>query len=226
VAKSDDVQRAGRAVAARRGELGLTQQELADDAGVDIKTVYNLESGQRWPISKNRAAIAVALRWEPDALTVIAGGSEPETRPSAVPAPPPPSADIDGAAPAFTRRGGIELPPEIRRGMGPHLDLIEARMLNAALAQARQRGVPLTAILGPDLDDPAWVPSGAEMFPAEPQERRWWDDLRAAGILGTPHTGAELADSVALLMWRRGRENSGENSGAASALARSALRRC
>ena len=50
----------------------MTQQELADHAGVDLKTVYNLESGTRWPIAKTRAAVSAALQWEGDALTAIA----------------------------------------------------------------------------------------------------------------------------------------------------------
>ena len=72
VAKGEELGRVGRAVAARRGELGMTQQELADRAGVDLKTVYNLESGTRWPIAKTRAAVSAALQWEGDALTAIA----------------------------------------------------------------------------------------------------------------------------------------------------------
>ncbi len=55
----------------------MTQQELADQAGVDLKTVYNLESGTRWPIAKNRAAVSAALRWEGDALAAILAGRDP-----------------------------------------------------------------------------------------------------------------------------------------------------
>jgi DNA-binding XRE family transcriptional regulator len=55
----------------------MTQLELADAAHVDLKTIYNLESGTRWPIARTRAAISAALRWETDALGVIAAGAEP-----------------------------------------------------------------------------------------------------------------------------------------------------
>lgn len=54
---------AARAVVARRGKLGMTQQDLADRAGVDIKTIGNLESRGRWPIARTRAAIEGALGW-------------------------------------------------------------------------------------------------------------------------------------------------------------------
>jgi transcriptional regulator with XRE-family HTH domain len=78
MAREDEgIQRVGRAVAARRGELGMTQQDLADAAGIDLKTVYNIESGTRWPIAKTRVAVAEALRWPPDALSVLAEGSVP-----------------------------------------------------------------------------------------------------------------------------------------------------
>jgi DNA-binding XRE family transcriptional regulator len=65
-------------VEARRGELGMTRQGLADAAGVDLKTIYNLESGTRWPIAKTRVAVAVALGWAPDTLSVVAEGSAPQ----------------------------------------------------------------------------------------------------------------------------------------------------
>jgi transcriptional regulator with XRE-family HTH domain len=69
---------AGRAVLARRGELGLTQAQLAGMADVDIKTVYALEAGGRWPIARNLAAIARALGISADDLRDLAEeGSEP-----------------------------------------------------------------------------------------------------------------------------------------------------
>lgn len=80
-------------MAARRGRLGLTQQELADKAHVDLKTVYNLESGTRWPIARNRAAISAALNWEGDGLTVIAGGGVPDEAEGAAPPPVIPQSD-------------------------------------------------------------------------------------------------------------------------------------
>ncbi|MFI6910151.1 helix-turn-helix domain-containing protein [Nonomuraea sp. NPDC050394] len=63
-----DIARAGEFVASRRGELDLTQQELAETAGVDVKTIYNLESGSRWPQAGTRAAIEKALHMQPGQL--------------------------------------------------------------------------------------------------------------------------------------------------------------
>jgi DNA-binding XRE family transcriptional regulator len=55
----------------------MTQQELADVAGVDLKTIYNLESGARWPIARTRAAVASSLGWDADALDLLASGAVP-----------------------------------------------------------------------------------------------------------------------------------------------------
>ena len=61
----DRVYRAARKVVARRGELDMTQDELAKRAGIDPTTVRNLErrEGPRWPIARTRARIEKALLW-------------------------------------------------------------------------------------------------------------------------------------------------------------------
>ena len=74
-------QRAARAVAARRGDLGMTQQELADKAGIDVKTVGSLEGRGRWPIARNRAGIERALGWLPGEMERIAA-EDPAQRPA------------------------------------------------------------------------------------------------------------------------------------------------
>jgi transcriptional regulator with XRE-family HTH domain len=73
--------RAGQAAAARRGELELTQAELAARAGVDAKTIYNLEAGGRKPIARSRARIETALGWPSGHLEQLARGPEPEPGP-------------------------------------------------------------------------------------------------------------------------------------------------
>ncbi|MGW5259609.1 helix-turn-helix transcriptional regulator [Microbispora sp. NPDC004025] len=77
---SQDRARAARHVISRRGELGLTQQQLATRADVDIKTIYNLESGERWPQARNRFKIEQALGWAPGALDALAAGQKPGQR--------------------------------------------------------------------------------------------------------------------------------------------------
>jgi transcriptional regulator with XRE-family HTH domain len=68
-----DRSRAARAAAARRGALGMTQQELADAARVDVKTIGNLEKRGTWPIARTRARIEDALGWPADELERVAG---------------------------------------------------------------------------------------------------------------------------------------------------------
>ena len=114
----------------------MTQQGLADTAHVDLKTVYNLESGTRWPIARTRVAIAAALRWETDALGVIASGDapaeaadtlavvperepEPPGKPGPAPARPPVRDFARGADPEYVQQvlrqmyaaAGLEFPP-------------------------------------------------------------------------------------------------------------------
>jgi transcriptional regulator with XRE-family HTH domain len=72
-----DRHRVAKYVAARRGALGLTQEQLAERAGVTVKTIYNLESGERWPQARTRSAIELALAWRPGELVRIAEGAEP-----------------------------------------------------------------------------------------------------------------------------------------------------
>jgi transcriptional regulator with XRE-family HTH domain len=73
-----DIHRAGIFVQARRGEMGLTQEQLARAAGVDEKTVRTLEAGTTWPWPKNRTRIEQALGWTPLALERIASQEELE----------------------------------------------------------------------------------------------------------------------------------------------------
>ncbi|TDB85272.1 XRE family transcriptional regulator [Actinomadura sp. KC216] len=72
-----DRERVAKYAVARRGSLGLTQEQLAERAGVTVKTVYNLEAGERWPQARTRGAIEDALRWRAGDLARIAEGREP-----------------------------------------------------------------------------------------------------------------------------------------------------
>lgn len=57
----------------------MTQRELAMTAEVDIKTIYNLESGERWPQAGTRAKIEKALGWTMGSLEAFTEGPERET---------------------------------------------------------------------------------------------------------------------------------------------------
>ncbi|MFD0688920.1 helix-turn-helix domain-containing protein [Actinomadura fibrosa] len=72
-----DRERVAKYVVARRGSLGLTQEQLSERAGVTVKTIYNLEAGERWPQARTRSAIESALQWRPGDLRRIGEGLEP-----------------------------------------------------------------------------------------------------------------------------------------------------
>ncbi|WP_131736450.1 helix-turn-helix transcriptional regulator [Actinomadura roseirufa] len=84
-----DLVRVARYVSARRGDLGLTQEQLAERASVDRKTIYNLESGERWPQAGTRSRVERALGWYPGDLVRLSEGQEPIEY-----EPPPPGREL------------------------------------------------------------------------------------------------------------------------------------
>lgn len=66
-----------RLVVARRGELGMTQEEVAAKAGISGRSLQNLEAARTWPQAAKLAAIARALGVDADYLRYLADG-EPE----------------------------------------------------------------------------------------------------------------------------------------------------
>lgn len=64
-------QRAAAAFIARRGELGLSQEELAKRADVAYRTVQNFEHGV-WPNPVTRARLEKALGWPPGEIHRLA----------------------------------------------------------------------------------------------------------------------------------------------------------
>lgn len=70
-------ERAARYVRDRRGYLGLSQRELATRAGVDIKTVYNAESGKFAPNAVSASRLSVALDWPSQTVSSLYDGADP-----------------------------------------------------------------------------------------------------------------------------------------------------
>lgn len=61
-----------KAAQSRMGELALTQEALAKRARLDISTINTFLNGHTWPQVRTRAAIEVALDWQPGELGRIA----------------------------------------------------------------------------------------------------------------------------------------------------------
>lgn len=67
----------GEAVKARREELGLTQEELAGEAGLHQRWISNLECGWRNPSLRSLRRLADGLGLEPSEL--LARGEQLES---------------------------------------------------------------------------------------------------------------------------------------------------
>ncbi|WP_192809764.1 helix-turn-helix domain-containing protein [Actinomadura rudentiformis] len=81
MSRHGDRQRVARYVVARRRALDITQEQLAERARVDPKTVGSLESATRWPQKASREKIEQALDWDEGDLARIAEGGFPVSGP-------------------------------------------------------------------------------------------------------------------------------------------------
>lgn len=70
-----DVARAGRAVAARRRELDITQRSLARDKVINAGTLIAFEKGRSWPRRGTLAKLEEVLDWPPGTIARIRNGS-------------------------------------------------------------------------------------------------------------------------------------------------------
>ncbi|MFD3535194.1 helix-turn-helix domain-containing protein [Streptomyces sp. NPDC058664] len=71
--------RLGQALATARKTLGLTQRDLAEQAGVSLNSVQNAESGQspKARMPQSIYPIARALGWPDGAVDAVLGGGAP-----------------------------------------------------------------------------------------------------------------------------------------------------
>jgi len=72
-----DVARAGRAVAARRRELDITQRSLARDKVINAGTLIAFEKGRSWPRRATLAKLEEVLEWPAGTITRIRNGHKP-----------------------------------------------------------------------------------------------------------------------------------------------------
>jgi transcriptional regulator with XRE-family HTH domain len=70
-----DVARAGRAVAARRRELDITQRSLARDKIINAGTLIAFEKGRSWPRRGTLAKLEEVLNWPPGTINRIRNGA-------------------------------------------------------------------------------------------------------------------------------------------------------
>ncbi len=72
-----DIVRAGRAVAARRRELDITQRSLARDKIINAGALIAFEKGRSWPRRATLAKLEEVLRWPAGTITRIRNGTGP-----------------------------------------------------------------------------------------------------------------------------------------------------
>lgn len=72
----DDWVRLGEAVARRRVRLGMTQDQLADEADVSTNTVRHVEQGGRARML-TLPKMEAALQWEPGSCSAVLEGQQP-----------------------------------------------------------------------------------------------------------------------------------------------------
>jgi transcriptional regulator with XRE-family HTH domain len=70
-----DVARAGRAVAARRRELDITQRSLARDKIINAGALIAFEKGRSWPRRGTLAKLEEILQWPPGTIVRIRSGA-------------------------------------------------------------------------------------------------------------------------------------------------------
>jgi transcriptional regulator with XRE-family HTH domain len=76
-------ERLGRRLAARRGKLGLTQQDLADRIGISRVAVSHLEAGMSVPGERTVALLASVFKVDPHDL--VAGSDYPMAKAERLP---------------------------------------------------------------------------------------------------------------------------------------------
>jgi DNA-binding XRE family transcriptional regulator len=86
--------RVGQAVVERRLDLGLTQRELADKAGVSLNTAALLERGHTFPRRANARKLEEALEWPRGTLAELRRGGQPTAPAGPAQRPPSPPAVV------------------------------------------------------------------------------------------------------------------------------------
>lgn len=86
-------ERLDAAMDARRLDLGLTWQEVAQAASISPATLRAMRAGTNMPSALTRRRLEDALRWERGSIQAILDGGDPT--PVDAPANPAPGADLD-----------------------------------------------------------------------------------------------------------------------------------
>ena len=131
------VARAGRAVAARRNELEITQRSLARDKVINAGTLIAFEKGRSWPRRATLSKLERVLHWAPGTITRIRSGA--------------------GAAPGAPTVGPSDQPTEA------FSDTVGAPLMAEAVELAMHTITAAMAAL-PDPADPDFTPRASTIL--------------------------------------------------------------
>jgi DNA-binding XRE family transcriptional regulator len=135
----DDLARVGRAVAARRVELGIdSQAALAEKAGVGLSTAAQLERGQVWPRKNTAHKIEAALQWPAGALHALRRGApipQPASDAPSMPVLSTPAAAVHGQVSSQTLAITVSL-VQIAAAVVDHLALLPDKSAARSLTEA------------------------------------------------------------------------------------------
>ena len=203
-----------------RLEAGLTQEALAERAGLGVRTVQALEAGESWPLRTTLLRLAQTLGLTADAEAALAAAGRRPPRPRRRGAPPAP-----GAVPA--RRPAHNLPLQLtsfvgrareRAGVRRSLSMSRLVTLTGPGGVGKTRlalrvaadvlpefpdGVWLAELAA--LDDPALVPQavaaavGVREAPGRPLPATLADALRPRRLLLVLDNAEHLVDACARL---------------------------
>jgi transcriptional regulator with XRE-family HTH domain len=149
------VARAGIAVAARRGELGISQRELARRKIITAPALIAFEKGRAWPRERTRHTLEQLLQWPAGTIARIRAGAPP---PDATAGGPIAEAEMslvaDALELALTRFDDaieqLPAPQDPRFAQRAAIILADLRKLEGLAARAvlHSRGSPVIKALG------------------------------------------------------------------------------
>jgi len=146
--------RAGKAAAARRRELNISQRRLAAEGIINAGALIAFEKGRSWPRERTRAKLEEVLRWPPGTIARLRAGETPAPTPrDEAPAPSEGQAElvaqavitaVDTMGPAIESLPATDDPGFIERVLKL---LAHLRQLESVIARAARVGNVSTDVI-------------------------------------------------------------------------------
>lgn len=164
MATTDDWRRLARLVRDRRGDLGMTQEEVTAAGGPSNSTVRLIE-GARRPGYRPATlrALERALRWERGSARAVLDGGDPLALAGDEPAPP----GISPAPAAVTAGGAAEAMAAVAAVAGAGEMFEAAERIKREITRRRREGVPENRIFADEFEQNLWSGTGTILTPED-----------------------------------------------------------